>query len=134
MSARRKARELTLKALYAQDMGQDSPPDIFESLANGSKLDEATLQFAHDLFDAVVSDCADLDQEISRLASNWSLDRLAPIDKNILRLSITELSHFSDIPKRVSINEAIELARRFGSAESPAFVNGILDAFARDIN
>ena len=74
-----------------------------------------------------------LDGNISRLATNWSLERISPIDKNILRLCMTELSGFPDIPKQVSINEAVELAKRYGGAESPAFVNGILDAYAREV-
>ncbi len=137
MSARRKARELILKALYAREMGEqgsdEASSEIFSSISAGSKLDDDTLGFARDLYTRIVADSESLDGSISRLASNWSLERISPIDKNILRLSMTELSVFPDIPKKVSINEAVELAKRYGGAESPAFVNGILDAFAREV-
>lgn len=137
MSARRKARELVLKSLYAREMGeQDSEQDageIFSSISAGSKLDDETLNFARDLFAKIVAESETLDGNISRLSSNWSLERISLIDKNILRLSMTELSGYPDIPQKVSINEAVELAKRYGAAESPAFVNGILDAFAREM-
>lgn len=137
MSARRKARELILKALYAREMGeQDSiqeSSEIFTSISAGSKLDDETLSFARELYTKIIAESESLDGSISRLSNNWSLERISPIDKNILRLSMTELSGFPDIPKRVSINEAVELAKRYGGAESPAFVNGILDAFAREV-
>lgn len=137
MSARRKARELILKALYACEIGEQvsgaESSETFSSISAGSKLDDETLSFARDLFVRIMAESKTLDGSISRLATNWSLERISPIDKNILRLCMTELSGFPDIPKQVSINEAVELAKRYGGAESPAFVNGILDAYAREV-
>ena len=137
MSARRKARELILKALYACEIGEQvsgvESSETFSSISAGSKLDDETLSFARDLFVRIMAESEALDGNISRLATNWSLERISPIDKNILRLCMTELSGFPDIPKQVSINEAVELAKRYGGAESPAFVNGILDAYAREV-
>ena len=137
MSARRKARELILKALYACEIGEQvsgvESSETFSSISAGSKLDDETLSFARDLFVRIMAESKVLDGSISRLATNWSLERISPIDKNILRLCMTELSGFPDIPKQVSINEAVELAKRYGGAESPAFVNGILDAYAREV-
>lgn len=137
MSARRKARELILKALYACEISEQvsgaESSETFSSISAGSKLDDETLSFARDLFVRIMAESEALDGSISRLATNWSLERISPIDKNILRLCMTELSGFPDIPKQVSINEAVELAKRYGGAESPAFVNGILDAYAREV-
>ncbi|HSG98581.1 MAG TPA: transcription antitermination factor NusB [candidate division Zixibacteria bacterium] len=132
-SVRRKARELILKALYACEVGQQEPAEVFAGLAADSGLDQKTLKFAEGLFFAAIDARDELDERITGLASNWSLERIAPIDKNIIRLAMTELTRFPDIPIRVSINEAIELAKRYGSGESAAFVNGILDTFARSL-
>mgnify|MGYP001766104685 CR=1 FL=1 len=127
MGKRRKARELALMLLYELDFRPGDleavlrefwrdrvvPPDV-RSFA------EALVRGAHERVDA-------LDQAIQNNAAHWSLARIAPVERNILRLAAYELLHRDDIPERVAINEAIELAKLYGSDESGAFVNGILD-------
>lgn len=134
MSSRRKARELILKALYAHEVGEQAPEVAFDSLVERHKLDEKTRLFARNLYEQILAHTAECDAHITALARNWKFDRIATVDKNILRLSITELAHFPDIPTPVSINEAVELAKRYGGKESSGFVNGILDAFARTLD
>ena len=131
---RRKARELALKALYACEVGEQEPSEVFAGLSAESNLDEKTLSFAERLFRTIWELRDETDQQITSLAKNWELERIAPIDKNILRLGLTELSKFPDIPKKVTINEAIELAKRYGGGESAAFINGILDTYAKQID
>jgi len=133
MSSRSKARELALKALYALESTEQDPGEVFESVAQSAKLNEDGVAYARRLFDSTSSSVSDLDSRISKLAHNWRIERLATVDKNILRLSMTELLHFPDIPRNVSIDEAIELAKKYGAAESPAFVNGVLDRFASEL-
>jgi len=134
MSSRRKARELILKALYALEVGEQEPNVAFDSLLERSKFDSSTKKFAKTLFEQVLSYSGESDSQIASLAKNWKFERIGAIDKNILRLSMTELAHFPDIPVGVSINEAVELAKRYGGKESSGFVNGILDAFAKSLD
>jgi transcription antitermination protein NusB len=133
MNSRRKARELILKALYAHEVGEQAPELEFEALIGRSKFDDTTREFARNLFEKILAHSAESDTHISSLAKNWNFDRIAAIDKNILRLSMTELAHFPDIPVKVSINEAVELAKRYGGKESSGFINGILDTFAKTL-
>lgn len=133
MSARRKARELTLKALYACEVGEGDPAVAFDNLARETKLPSDAAAFARRLFECVSPEFEALDLIIGGLSEHWPLERIAPIDKSILRLAITELNKFPDIPKKVTINEAVELAKRYGSAESAAFINGILDSYAKTV-
>jgi len=128
MSARRKARELVLKCLYARDSTEESPQSIFESLKADARLGEKPLAFAHDLFFLILKNVSQIDFEIGRHAENWDISRVAAIDKNIMRIAICELLFMPDIPFRVSIDEAIELAKKYSTGESSAFVNGILNA------
>lgn len=133
MSSRRKARELILKALYAHEIGEQEPHVAFDSLLERSKLDTSAKTFAKALFEQALTHTDENDAHIASLAKNWKFERIGAIDKNILRLSMTELAHFPDIPVGVSINEAVELAKRYGGKESSGFVNGILDAFAKSL-
>ncbi len=133
MSSRRKARELILKALYAHEVGEQKPEVAFNSLMERSKFDDDTQKFVRTLYEKIISNSSEADTQITALAKNWTFERIATVDKNILRLSMTELAHFPDIPVNVSINEAVELAKRYGGKESPRFINGILDTFAKTI-
>ena len=93
--------------------------------------DQEVRQFAERLIVGVLENLSILDQEISKRIENWSLSRLSMVDRNILRIAAFELAHCTDIPSRVAINEAIELAKKYGDDKSGLFVNGVLDAFLR---
>lgn len=135
MGARRNAREAVLEALYCYEIrGDDSDlKPIFQYCAERHQLDDNGIKFGLSLFKKTVENMEEIDKAISSHTENWEFSRLAIIDKNIIRLGFAELSYFPDIPKKVSIDEAIELAKIYGSADSRRFVNGILDALGKDI-
>ncbi len=132
MSNRHRAREHVLKALYALELGEQSSEEICSTLIESGRVDEVTLDFAKDLFGKVAQYIPKLDVYISRLATNWDIERLAVVDKNILRMAICEIEHLPDVPIKVAINEAIELAKKYSTLESASFVNGVLDKVMKD--
>jgi N utilization substance protein B len=132
MTKRRQARELVLKGLYAYEILQREIDVIFDDLANGSSLAEEHLKFARYHMEMVIKNFEFLDGEIARLAENWEIERIALMDKIILRMALCEIHFMPDIPEKVAINEAIDLAKQYSTMESSAFVNGILDAAISD--
>lgn len=129
MAKRSKAREVALQVLYQDDLnaGQE-PQDRTAFLQKRLRQDEDLMGFAHSLIDGVRRNRSELDALLTRTADNWSLERMAATDRNVLRLGAYEI-FFTPAPGAVVINEAVELAKRFGSAQSAQFVNGILDKF-----
>ncbi len=99
-------------------------------LAHFEEADESTERFADELVRGVQSERTQIDEIIQQSSTHWKLDRMARVDRNILRLAVYEILRRADIPIRVSLNEAIELGKKFGSEESSAFVNGVLDRIA----
>jgi N utilization substance protein B len=132
MTLRRKARELALQLLYQWDLRGKGPNRIEEEFWKGARAAEKTREFAHRLFTGTVAAAAELDQLIEHHATNWRLDRMSAIDRNILRLAAFEL-RFATAPPKVVIDEAVELAKAFSDAEASAFVNGVLDALAKEV-
>jgi N utilization substance protein B len=126
MSRRSKARETALQVLYQQDLNPDMDYHTVREFIHRQLHDEELDEFAWFLFIGVMERRAELDARIEPIAQNWSLKRMAPTDRNVLRLGAYELL-FMNTPPRVAINEALELAKRYGSAQSSQFVNGILD-------
>ena len=136
MGNRRTARERALQALYQLDMaGQGSGPEALES-AWGASADQAPARdpsahaFALELVEGVRGHLAEIDSLIEAHSHNWRLDRMSRIDRNVLRLGIFELAHRPEIPRKVTLNESVELAKTFGTEESSAFINGLLDRVA----
>ncbi|MEW6440921.1 MAG: transcription antitermination factor NusB [bacterium] len=132
MGARRKAREMVLQGLYTADLlnGWEQDPDELLIEEPGSAQ---SLPFARSLLEGVLQNRSDLDRRIEDCASHWKLQRMNIVDRNILRLGAFELLHRDDIPTRVSINEAVELAKVYGDRETAAFLNGVLDRIARTV-
>lgn len=129
MQQRRSAREAALKAVYAAEVGKNSTSDVTKhilktELKNSSEL----FVFSEKLFLLTVDHASGHDDLIQNHINNWDVSRLAIIDRLILRMAITELLYFEQIPTKVTINEAIELAKDFSTRKSGNFVNGILDA------
>ncbi len=134
MGKRRKAREVVLESLYCYEIRGDTDiSEIFPYCRDMHNLDQDSADFALSLLNNTVGNLEKLDAEIEAHIKNWDMDRLATIDKNIIRMALAELFFFPDIPKKVSIDEAIELAKTYGSAESGRFVNGVLDAVSRKL-
>jgi N utilization substance protein B len=130
-SRRRIVREKVLQILYAYEMNNDSLQPLSSEILN-EITDEADKNFAQDLIRKVRANVEDLDKKIVHRVNNWEMNRIALIDKILLRMGICELLHFPDIPPKVSINESIEIAKDFSTAGSAKFINGILDAILAD--
>jgi N utilization substance protein B len=157
-SSRRRAREVALQVLYAIDLASDRKPrpraeeperaaphrkvpqpdptpvptsdEVFDAVSSNFEMPDGARSFARELVQHVRERAEALDGTIGKHARNWRVSRMAAVDRNILRLATYELQH-TDTPGAVILNEAVDLARRFGDDPSPAFVNGILDAVAR---
>jgi N utilization substance protein B len=129
MGLRREARELALQILYALDT--NSSVSLRETLQTfreeQGEVTGRVREFAEELVQGVQAEREVIDEVIKARSKNWSLSRMPRVDLNVMRMAAYELMFRSDIPKKVSINEAIEIVRRYGDKESPSFVNGILD-------
>lgn len=127
MTLRRKAREYALQMLFQWEVGAHDPARVEASFWKGARAEKKTRDFANQLFEGTVGAEKELDRLIEKHAENWRLERMAAIDRNILRLGVYELRS-GDNPAKVVINEALELAKKFSSEDSAPFINGILDA------
>jgi N utilization substance protein B len=133
MTRRSRAREVALQLLFQRDHNPGVVRVDIERFVH-DRLRESELEpFCLGLYDGVLAHLADIDERLGRAAENWRLPRMAAVDRNVLRLGAHELLFVADTPTSVAIDEAIELARRYGSADSPAFVNGILDRLHKDL-
>lgn len=133
MSKRRKAREIALQTLYAEEISREGWEKAFrETISRRGSSDEAT-RYARRLVTMVAQRRSELDALIGIRLENWKLERVSKIDLIILRIALAELLHCPDVPTNVIINEAIEIAHRFSSRDAGRFVNGILDALAREV-
>lgn len=135
MHNRREAREAALKAIYAVEIGKNSTQQATKHIIKESLTDDTdAIKFAEKLLLTTVDFAVDYDQLIEQHIKNWDVNRLAVIDKLILRMGISELLHFDEVPTKVTINEAIELAKEYSTRKSGNFVNGILDAILNRLN
>ena len=131
MGTRRRARELALQLLYQFELTESSPEEMqvgFEEWRNSS---ESVREFADMLLRGTLARLDEIDEELVRQTTHWRLERLAAVDRNILRLAMYELIYETDIPHAVVIDEAIEIAKKFGAKDSGRFVNGVLDGFVK---
>lgn len=131
-TARRKARATTLQALYEVDSAAHDPKATLQRLLEETPMPEEAQAFARDLLEGVLSNHQEIDHAIQRAAPTWPLEQLARIDLNILRIAIFEIIFDNEVPLKVAINEAVELAKTFGSDNSPKFVNGVLGTIAAE--
>ena len=126
MTRRSRAREIALQVLYEDDLNPGRNPEEAELFLRNRLAQVELIDFARSLVEGVREKRGELDEILSRTADNWSLGRMAATDRNVLRLGAWEIL-FSETPERVAINEAVQLAKRFGAKQSAQFVNGILD-------
>ena len=124
--ARHKARETALQVLYEVDSVNHKPLESLELLVTGTELSKDVIEFARELINGVIQYQEELDRNIQDFAPAWPLDQISIIDRTILRIAIFEILHDKKIPVKVAINEAVELAKAFGSNNSSRFVNGVL--------
>lgn len=126
VGSRRRSRALALQALYEVDITGHRAEEVFSRLLTENELDEEHADFARGLIEGVLQHQKEIDARIRGFAPAWPLSQMAAIDRNILRLAIFEILIDNSVPVKVAINEAVELAKTFGSDSSPKFVNGVL--------
>ncbi|HXV15027.1 MAG TPA: transcription antitermination factor NusB [Candidatus Krumholzibacteria bacterium] len=132
MGKRRRAREIVLQALYEAEFSERSTHDIIEEQIGRRTPSDETAQYARALFLKTIEKKSDLDGVIQSLLENWDPSRVSLVDRNILRFALAEVLYFPDVPGRVIIDEAIEVAHRFSSEEAGRFVNGLVDRFVKE--
>lgn len=133
MKTRRRARRATLEALYEVDIAHHPPYEVLERRLREHSMVEAGEEFAYKLMDGVLEHQSDMDRVIARHAPEWPLDQMAVIDRNVLRIAIYEFLIDDETPVKVAINEAVELAKLYGSDSAPRFINGVLGTLADQI-
>jgi len=134
MGTRRKSRELCLQMLFQWDMGKQAPEQVCKTFwAERSEVDQGTRGFADDLFRTATDRQQEIDEIIQKHAQHWRMERMATVDRNVLRASVAELLGYNATPRPVIINEALEIARKFSSPESVQFINGVLDSVGKEL-
>ena len=131
MGDRRKSRELALQLLYEMEVKGSDPKSVLDR--SQEEISEEGRKFAGDLLDGTFRNRKEIDDLIERHSLHWKMVRMAVVDRNILRLGVYELLYLHDVPTSVILNEAIEIAKKFGTEESGAFINGILDKVAKEV-
>ena len=141
MKSRHHAREVALQILYQYDNASTAGSPVLEGSAlahdlikhfDHFKVEPDLRAFAAELVAGTLKELPALDERLEKHASNWKVARMALIDRNLLRMAVYEMLNFPDVPETVTIDEAVELAKQFGSAETPAFINGILDSIKQE--
>lgn len=132
VKSRRPARVAALQALYKVEVGKTTASAAMGSIEGFQSLEEELASYARRLIDGVIQSRRELDQKLSEKLQDWDIERMAAVDRNILRLGAYELLHCPEIPPRVTLNEMIEIAKKFSTAESGKFVNGVLAAVLAD--
>ena len=134
MGTRRKSRELALQMLFQSDMGKQNADHVRKTFwAEHGSASAEVRGFADDLFRVATDRVAEIDKLIEKHAEHWRMDRMAAVDRNLLRAAVAELMSYPDTPRAVVINEALEIARKFSSPESVHFVNGVLDSVGKEL-
>ena len=134
MGTRRKSRELAVQMLFQSDMGKQDAEQVRKTFWSERKeMDETVRDFANDIFRVATDRSGEIDQVIEKHASNWKLDRMAAVDRNVIRAAVAEFIGFPQTPAPIVINEALEIARKFSSPEAINFINGVLDSVSKDL-
>ncbi|HHD10980.1 MAG TPA: transcription antitermination factor NusB [Deltaproteobacteria bacterium] len=131
MYKRTLARELVLQALYRLDLTDGSPEECLGDVLASRGVEAQTRSYAERLFHGVVEKMRELDCIIEKHSAHWTIERMSVVDRNILRIGAYEILYVEDVPFKVAIDEAVELAKRFSTRDSGAFINGILDSLAK---
>lgn len=134
MGTRRKSREMCLQMLFQWEMGKQTPEQVRKTFwAERAEVDAETRGFADDLFGLAVERHQEIDQLIQKHAQHWRVERMAAVDRNVLRAGVAEFLGYRDTPRPVVINEALEIARKFSAPESVQFINGVLDSVGKEL-
>ncbi|MDR2561411.1 MAG: transcription antitermination factor NusB [Holophagales bacterium] len=133
MGVRRRGREYALQMLFAMDLTEYNPDEVFAGFHAIQDLNHDAFYHARRMVDGIFSHLEEIDSVLANCAKNWKIPRMAVVDRNLLRLAIYELKFLSDAPFQIIINEALEIAKDFGDVESSHFINGILETAAREL-
>ncbi len=128
MGHRRKSRELAMQALFYMDMERDNSQMIYDLFCRDFNPSEDILPFFERLVKGVIEYRSEIDKLVERFSNNWKINRMSGVDRNIMRIAVFELLYCSDIPYKVSINEAVDIGKKFGTVDSGGFINGIIDS------
>lgn len=128
MGNRHRSRELALQALFQLDFNRDYSLTAVELFCKNFGIPKSTIHFFSRLVEGVIQHRQEIDQFIKHVSSHWKINRMSRVDRNIIRIAVFELLYCEDIPFKVSINEAVDLGKKYGTEESGAFINGILDS------
>lgn len=132
MGIRRSSRELALKFLYQSEFNKDHSDKLISQFVSQNSCKEEVAKYMRTLVTSVFNNRDGIDSAIQKHSEHWTLDRMALIDRNILRMGVCELIYMEGVPPKVAINEAVEIAKKFGNDDSPDFINGILDHIFKD--
>jgi transcription antitermination protein NusB len=134
MGTRRKSRELTLQMLFQADMGKQTPEQVRQIFwRERGDVGPDVQNFAEDLFRVATDRATEIDGLIEGHAQHWRMERMAAVDRNLMRAAVAEMMGFPDTPRAVVINESLEIARKFSSPESVQFINGVLDSVGKEL-
>jgi N utilization substance protein B len=133
MGTRRKARELAMQALFYMDIRNDVSAEMLASFCENFSASPKTQPFFLKLVNGVMETQGELDALIEQFSKNWDINRMSCVDRNVMRIAVFELIYCEDIPPKVSINEAVDIGKKFGTEESGAFINGIMDSIRYDL-
>jgi N utilization substance protein B len=134
MGTRRKSRELAMQMLFQGDLGKQSPDQVAKLFwPSRDEIDADTRGFAEDIYRIATTRQPEIDELIEAHAQNWRIERMAVVDRNLIRAAVAEMLGYPTTPAAIIINESLEIARRYAAPESIHFLNGVLDAIARDI-
>jgi N utilization substance protein B len=134
MGTRRKSRELCLQMLFQWDMGKQAPEHVKKTFwVERGDVDQETRNFADDVFQVAIDRQQEIDDLIQKHAQHWRMERMAAVDRNVLRTGVAELLGPHHTPRPVVINEALEIARKFSAPESVQFINGVLDSVGKEL-
>ena len=128
MGTRRQARELAMQALFYMDMQSNVSLQMLEYFCDNFRPPQKATSFFLSLVNGVIETRSDIDALIERYSKNWKISRMSCVDRNVMRIAVYELMHCEDIPPKVTINEAVDVGKKFGTEESGAFINGIMDS------
>ena len=134
MGTRRKSRELAMQMLYQGDLGRQTPEQVAKLFwPSRDEIDDETRGFAEDIYRVATTRQEEIDTLIEKHAENWRIERMAVVDRNLMRAAVAEMLAYPNTPAAIIINESLEVGRRYAAPESIHFLNGVLDAIARDL-